>query len=113
VAAVEPGRRDQVTVSVPERPVHNGRQQTAAPRRQTDRRGPAADASALTAQAEQAWLQSVEDGAPLTGRQLGEMFGRSDSWGRTVIGACRSRLGNTDDTPSDGVPTTDSHMGPR
>lgn len=32
-----------------------------------------------------AWAQSALDGTPLTGAQLGERYGRSESWGRGVI----------------------------
>lgn len=36
-------------------------------------------------QARHAYRQSVAEGQPLTGAELGEMFGRSDRWGRKVI----------------------------
>jgi hypothetical protein len=49
-------------------------------------------------EARQRWLASVADGQPLTGRQLGTEYGRSDSWGRTVIADAR-RIYEADATP--------------
>lgn len=40
-------------------------------------------------QARAVWLASVESGEPLSGRELGERFGRSERWGRARIGEAR------------------------
>ncbi|HWU12107.1 MAG TPA: DUF2637 domain-containing protein [Streptomyces sp.] len=43
-------------------------------------------------QARQAYRESIEQGAPLTREELGEMFGRSASWGRDRIREARAEL---------------------
>ncbi len=49
-----------------------------------------ADAAALAARARQSYRVSLADGAPLTGRQLGQLYNRSASWGRERIGEVKA-----------------------
>lgn len=49
------------------------------------------DAQQRLADAETVWRDSESRGVSLTGRELGERFGMSESWGRTVIGNARKR----------------------
>jgi hypothetical protein len=77
------------------------------------KRGSLADVARRSADAETLWRQSVKDGVNggrgLSGRELGERFDMSESWGRTVIGNAKKRdagesiqddAGETDDTPA-------------
>jgi hypothetical protein len=47
-------------------------------------------ATAVQNDARQAYRQSVDAGAPLTGRELGEMFNRGERWGRARITEVRT-----------------------
>jgi hypothetical protein len=48
----------------------------------------------LQRQAREHYRQSMADGQPLSGEQLGSMFGRSGRWGRHQIAAAKAESGN-------------------
>lgn len=48
------------------------------------------DASALQRQAREAYRQALTEGTTMTGKTLGERFGRSERWGRDRIAEVRS-----------------------
>lgn len=48
----------------------------------------------LKRQAREHCRQSAADGQPVSGKQLGEMFGRSERWGRAQIAAAKTESGN-------------------
>jgi len=64
---------------------------TDADARQALTRVSGRDAQQRQVDAEAVWRASVSNGVGLTGRELGERFGMSESWGRTVIGNARKR----------------------
>ena len=60
---------------------------TAADERQTDGSGMAV--AAVADEARQTYRQSVAAEMPLSGKALGSMFDRSESWGRSIIRSVR------------------------
>jgi hypothetical protein len=78
VAAAKTGARKAVTAPV------NGSAAKSVARPEGRPAGPVAAAEA-------AWRRSVADGQPLSGRELGELFGLSQSWGGNVIRAARAK----------------------
>lgn len=52
------------------------------------------------AAAQQAWRQAAAAGEPLTGVDLGRMFGRTDRWGRKQIERARHPVDNPTETPA-------------
>lgn len=52
---------------------------------------PESDVGTLRSSARQAYRDSVVAGRPLSGRELGEMFDRSERWGRDRIAEVRSQ----------------------
>src|SRR5262245_47934738 len=64
----------------------------AAPRRR------AVDAGSVAEEARQLYRASLAAGDPLTGRQLGSLYNRSPSWGRTRIGEAKSNGEQASDT---------------
>ena len=61
---------------------------------------------ALWAAARKAWKDSAAAGEPLTGRALGERFGRSERWGRDRIREARAEL-EAEETAGDVAGETD------
>ncbi|MBP2329134.1 hypothetical protein JOF56_009519 [Kibdelosporangium banguiense] len=52
--------------------------------------------------ARQRYLQTVADGLPCTGRELADMFGMSERWGRYQVRAARRTLTTADSAPVPG-----------
>jgi hypothetical protein len=67
--------------------------------------------SDLRQQARQAYRDSLAAGAALSGKALGERFGRSERWGRERIAETRSTLPQLDQRPSDGIGNGDGGPG--
>jgi hypothetical protein len=66
----------------------------------------------LQEQARQAWRASVATGAPLSRQALGDMFGKSASWGRDRIAEVRAAEDNRLDTATDTPDDTDTDTPP-
>jgi hypothetical protein len=54
-------------------------------------RGNETPPTGLVVAATRVYLESVEAGKPLTGKQLGEQFGRSQRWGRNIVGEAKNQ----------------------
>ncbi|WP_083931934.1 DUF2637 domain-containing protein [Nocardiopsis salina] len=71
--------RDTVTVPIPPEGVDSADPSHTAAKRDDDR-----------ARARHAYRAALNEGVPLTGKELAARFGRSESWGRTRIRECRA-----------------------
>lgn len=72
-----------MTVEVETGDREEGLRQVAELKRELAEGGPAP--AKTRGEAQRVYLESVQQGRPLSGVQLGERFGRSDRWGRDVI----------------------------